>query len=62
MEVSCIDLQLLQQQHNNTSLGQQLQQQSANPINVNYNYDGTLLALASKDRVVRIIDPRIGNR
>jgi hypothetical protein len=27
-------------------------------VNVSYNYDGTLLALAGKDRMVRIVDPR----
>lgn len=30
-------------------------------VNVSYNYDGSLLALAGKDRAVRIVDPRVGS-
>lgn len=31
------------------------------PTNVSYNYDGSLIAVSSKDRSLRIVDPRVGS-
>ena len=48
---------------NNHSISPQTRRLSQIPIptNVSYNYDGSLIAVSSKDRSLRIVDPRVSN-